>query len=557
MAETPSPSRPIWSSRAEQTFPALNAHQLARVAAQGRTRSAAPGEILYHAGEADAPFVVLRTGTINVLGSAEDPHAPLVTLGPGQFTGEMNLIAGRPSLVAARAREAAEIIELSREQVVRLVQTDSELSEILMRAFILRRVGLIAQGEGGLVLLGSNHSAGTLRIKEFLGRNGNPYKYIDLDQDAEAQILLDRFHVMPADVPVLIGCGDMVLRNPGNAQIAECLGLNEAIDPVHVRDLVIVGAGPAGLAAAVYAASEGLDVLVLESNAPGGQAGTSSKIENYLGFPTGISGQALMARAGNQARKFGATIVVARSARKLACRQRPYAVELDDGSRVLARTVIIATGAQYRKPALAGLARFEGAGVYYAATHMEGQLCVSDEIIIIGGGNSAGQAAVFLSQSASRVYLMVRSDGLADSMSRYLIRRIEESHNIVLLTHTEVVAVDGSDHLETVSWKNMRSGETETHAIRHVFVMTGAMPCTSWLDGCVAMDENGFIKTGRDLAEDRQAGWPLDRAPYLLETSVPGVFAVGDVRAGNVKRVASAVGEGSIAVAFVHQLLRE
>lgn len=540
-------------------FPTLSEAQLARVAVLGRSRSVAAGELLFHAGEPDARFVVLRAGSINVLGSAEDSHAPIVTLGPGQFTGEMNLIAGRPSLVAARAREDAEVIELSREQVVRLVQTDSELSEILMRAFILRRVGLIAQGEGGLVLLGSNHSAGTLRIKEFLSRNGSPYKYIDLDQDTEAQTLLDRFHVMPADVPVLIGCGDVALRNPGNAQIAECLGLNEAIDPAQVRDLVIVGAGPSGLAAAVYAASEGLNVLVIESNSPGGQAGTSSKIENYLGFPTGISGQALMARAGNQARKFGATIVVARSAQKLVCRQRPYAIELDDGSQVLARTVIIATGAQYRKPSLPGLAQFEGAGVYYAATYMEEQLCARDEIIIIGGGNSAGQAAVFLSQSASRVYLMVRSGGLAESMSRYLIRRIEESHNIVLLTQTEVVAVTGGDHLETVSWKNMRSGETEIRAIRHVFVMTGAMPCTSWLDGCVAVDDSGFIKTGRDLTESQQADtkWPLTRAPYLLETSVPGVFAVGDVRAGNVKRVASAVGEGAIAVAFVHQLLRE
>ena len=540
-------------------FPALSPAQLARIEVHGSSRPVAPGEILFHAGATGAPFVVIRSGTIDVVGTAATSGTPIVTLGPGQFTGEMNLVAGRPTLVTARAREAGEIIALDRDEVVKLVQTDSELSEILMRAFILRRVGLIAQGEGGLVLLGSNHSAGTLRVKEFLTRNGNPYKYIDLDQDAEAQALLDRFRVTPADVPVLIGCGELVLRNPGNPQIAECLGLNEAIDPAQVHDLLIIGAGPAGLAAAVYGASEGLDVLVVESHAPGGQAGTSSKIENYLGFPTGISGQALMARAGNQARKFGARIVVARTAAKLTCSKRPYAVEMDDGSQVLARTVIIATGAQYRKPALPGLARFEGAGVYYAATHMEEQLCAREELVVIGGGNSAGQAAVFLAQSARRVYLMVRSEGLAESMSRYLIRRIEESHNIVLLTHTEITAVTGNDHLESVRWENSVTGEAEARPIRHVFVMTGAAPCTSWLCEGIATDDKGFIKTGPELSdEDRAAGnWRAARTPFLLETSVPGVFAVGDVRAGNIKRVASAVGEGSIAVAFVHQLLRE
>jgi thioredoxin reductase (NADPH) len=409
------------------------------------------------------------------------------------------------------------------------------------------------------VLIGSNYCSGTLRVKEFLSRNSHPYRYIDLDRDADAQTLLDRFNISAADVPVLVCCSGVVLRNPSNQQIAERLGFNEAIDQAQVRDLVIVGAGPSGLAAAVYAASEGLDVLVIDFHAPGGQAGSSSKIENYLGFPTGISGQALMGRATSQALKFGARIVIAQCARKLVCDKKPYVIETDGGMRVPARTVIIATGAEYRKPSLESLAKFIGAGVYYGATFMEAQLCSGEEIVIVGGGNSAGQAAVFLAQTARRVNILVRSGGLEESMSRYLVRRIEETPNIALRTHTEVVAVEGGNHLEKVSWQNRQTGLTETRAIRHLFAMTGAVPSTAWLEGCVALDAKGFIKTGPDLTEEdlASANWPLDRAPYLLETVVPGVFAVGDARAGNIKRVASAVGEGAIAVAFVHQALHE
>ncbi|MDE2089892.1 MAG: FAD-dependent oxidoreductase, partial [Gammaproteobacteria bacterium] len=385
------------------------------------------------------------------------------------------------------------------------------------------------------------------------------YSYVDLDRDADVQDLLDRFHISTADVPVLICRGHVVLRNPTNQQIANCLGFNAAINPSQIRDVVIVGAGPAGLAAAVYAASEGLDVLVIETNAPGGQAGSSSKIENYLGFPAGISGQALAARAYTQAQKFGAQVIIAQSATALACDREPYAIEIGNGRRVPARTVIIATGAEYRKPPLDNLSRFEGVGVYYGATFMEAQLCRGEEVIVVGGGNSAGQAAVFLAQTVKRVHMLIRSGGLAESMSRYLIRRIEENPAIVLRTHTELVALDGSNHLERVHWRENQFGNTETHDIRHVFFMTGAVPSTHWLDGCVACDAKGFIKTGSDLSPDELtvARWPLGRAPYLLETSQPGVFAVGDVRAGNIKRVASAVGEGSIAVAFVHQVLHE
>jgi thioredoxin reductase (NADPH) len=350
-----------------------------------------------------------------------------------------------------------------------------------------------------------------------------------------------------------------VLRNPSNQQIAKCLGFNDAIDQTHLRDLVIVGAGPAGLAAAVYGASEGLDVLVLESNAPGGQAGSSSRIENYLGFPTGISGLELTGRAYAQAQKFGAQVMIAKGATKLTCDPHPYAVQMEDGARVAARALIIATGAEYRKPTLENVAQFEGAGVYYGATPMEAQLCAGEEVIVVGGGNSAGQAAVFLAQAAARVQMLVRGAGLADTMSRYLIRRIEENPAIVLRTHAEIVALEGDRHVERARWRDNQTGRLETNNIRHVFMMTGAVPNTAWLERCVALDHKGFIKTGPELSPEdlAAAGWPLTRPPYLLETSRPGVFAVGDVRGGNIKRVASAVGEGSIAIAFVHQVLHQ
>jgi thioredoxin reductase (NADPH) len=322
---------------------------------------------------------------------------------------------------------------------------------------------------------------------------------------------------------------------------------------------VIVGAGPAGLAAAVYGASEGLDVLVLESNAPGGQAGSSSRIENYLGFPTGISGQELTGRAYAQAQKFGAQIMIAKGATALSCDRHRYAVKSDEGMRVPARTVIIATGAEYRRPPLQNLSQFEGAGVYYAATAMESQLCLGEDVVVIGGGNSAGQAAVFLAQSANRVHILVRGDGLAETMSRYLIRRIEDNPGIVVLPHTQIVALEGNGHLERVQWRDDQSGNVETGNFRHVFLMTGAVPNTRWLEGCVVLDDKGFIKTGPELTQEdlTAAAWPLTRPPFLLETSRPGIFAVGDVRGGNIKRVASAVGEGSIAIALVHQVLHE
>jgi thioredoxin reductase (NADPH) len=559
MTETTTPAALGFSARVCQMFPTLTPAQIARIAAHGRRRPIQRGEVLFEAGTEVIPFFVVVKGRIEILRPTGAGEALVAAHGPGQFSGEIQTLSGRRALARARVSEAGEVIELDREHLLALVQTDSELSEIIMRAFILRRVELIAHGFGDVVLIGSSHCAGTLRVKEFLTRNAHPYTYVDLDRDADVQGLLDRFHVSTADVPVLICRGDVVLRNPTNQQIADCLGFNVAIDQTVVRDVVIVGAGPAGLAAAVYAASEGLDVLVVESTAPGGQAGSSSKIENYLGFPTGISGQALAGRAYTQAQKFGAQVVIAQSATRLACDRKPYVIEVDDGRRIPSRSVIIATGAEYRKPPLENLTQFEGAGVYYGATFMEAQLCVGEEIIVVGGGNSAGQAAVFLAQTARHVHMLVRSGGLAESMSRYLIRRIEENPAIVLRTQTEIAGFEGDDHLERVLVRDNRTGNTETLGIRHVFFMAGAVPSTRWLDGCVARDAKGFIKTGPDLSPDELAAahWPLGRAPHLLETSLPGVFAVGDVRAGSIKRVASAVGEGSITVSFVHQVLHE
>jgi thioredoxin reductase (NADPH) len=547
------------TARIDQMFPTLTPAQMERIAAHGRRRPIEQGEVLFEAGAEVIPFFVVVEGRIEIVRSSGATGSLVAVLGPGQFTGEVQLLTGRRALVRAHAAESGEAVELDREHLLALVQTDGELSEILMRAFILRRVELIARGFGDVVLIGSSYSAGTLSVKEFLSRNGHPYSYVDLDRDADVQELLDRFHVSAADVPVLICRGDVVLRNPTNDQIADCLGFNAAIDRSQVRDVVIVGAGPAGLAAAVYAASEGLDVLVIETEAPGGQAGSSSKIENYLGFPTGISGQALAGRAYAQAEKFGAQVIIAKSATRLGCDRKPYIVEMGEGPHVPARSVIIATGAEYRKPPLDNLSRFEGAGIYYAATFMEAQLCAGEEVAVVGGGNSAGQAAVFLAQTVKHVHLLVRSQSLAESMSRYLIRRIEENPAISLRTETEITTLEGGGHLERVSWRDHRSGDIETHDIRHIFLMTGAVPSTHWLDGCVVRDEQGFIKTGPDLSRDEltAAHWPLSRAPHLLETSLPGVFAVGDVRAGSIKRVASAVGEGSISVSFVHRVLHE
>jgi thioredoxin reductase (NADPH) len=543
-----------------QTFPFLTAAQIDRIRPCGHVRHVERGEILFQPGQTDVSFFVLLSGGMEVVQSDLDGGERIVVRhAPSQFTGEMTMITGQRCLVLGRVSEPGEFLELSAEALRTLVARDAELSEILLRAFILRRLALVNMGLANLVLLGSHHSAGTLNLREFLSRNGHPYTYVDLDDDRDAQALLDRFNVKASEVPVVICNTRGVMRNPSIPYLASCLGFNSSIDKSELRDVIIVGAGPAGLAAAVYAASEGLNVLMVETTAPGGQAGSSSKIENYLGFPTGVSGLELAARATTQAQKFGANMMIARTVERLNCDNHPYKVMLDGGESLVARTIVIATGAQYNKLGLENLAQFEGKGIYYGATHIESQLCGGKEVAVVGGGNSAGQAAVFMSQHASKVHMLVRSGELASTMSRYLIQRLTENPQIEMHWNTEITALEGDECLEHVTWRNRKTGEIEKRDVGHVFVMTGASPRTDWLRGCLTLDERGFILTGRDLetANVMDARWPLKRGPYMLETSLPRVFAVGDVRANNVKRVASAVGEGAISISLVHRALAE
>jgi thioredoxin reductase (NADPH) len=547
-------------TRDADRFPKLTNDQIARIATRATRRPVRAGEVLFDQGDLIGGIFVVLSGALEIARPGLGGEDLVAVLRAGQFSGEANVLSGRRALVRARATEEGEVLALDADGLHHIVQGDPELSDLFMGAFILRRIALFAHGLGDATLIGSRHSAGTLRLQEFFTRNSHPYGYLDIDRDKDIQALLDRFHVAVGDIPIVICRGEKVLKNPTNEEVGDCFGLSAMADPGSIRDLLVVGAGPGGLAAAVYAASEGLDVVVLETDAPGGQAGTSSKIENYLGFPTGVSGQELAARAFAQAQKFGAEIVVARRAARFVCRRESggFEVELSNGSTVRSRAIIIASGVQYRRLALPNLARFEGVGVYYSAAAIEAELCRGDEVIVVGGGNSAGQAAVFLSNRARHVHVIVRGAGLSDTMSRYLVRRIEESPNITLRPYTEIVALDGDDRLRSVTWRG-RDGVVEHRPIEHVFSMTGAEPNTNWLEGCVALDEKGFIKTGTDLGPSdlAQTSWPLTRPPFLLETNRPRVFAVGDVRSGSIKRVASAVGEGSICVQLVFRALAQ
>ena len=561
--ETPgpgaAPANPF-GERREQTFPTLTPAQIARLIPHGRRIAVHKGQILAEPGDRHRDLFVVLSGSIEIVRlTMQGEEQLLVVTEPGGFTGEMSTLRGVGSLVRARVRADGEVLAIPDDQLRTVVQTDARLSELFMRAFILRRVALVATHQGDVVLIGSRHSAGTLRVQQFLSRNAFPFVNLDVDTDPSVQALLDRFHVTVEDIPIVICRGDTMAKNPSNEELADCLGMNPQIDCKTIRDVIVIGAGPAGLAAAVYAASEGLNVLVLETNAPGGQAGSSSRIENYLGFPTGISGQALAGRALVQAQKFGAEVAIANSAIRLRCEPKPFEIELSGDHLVRGRAIIVASGVEYRKLALSNIDSYLGVGIYYAATYIEAQLCKDEDIVIVGGGNSAGQAAVFLASNCKHVHLLVRSNGLADSMSRYLIRRIDDTPNITLRTCTEITALQGDSRLEQVTWHCTLDNRTETSPIRHVFLMTGAVPNTRWLEGCLGLDEKGFVRTGTDLhAEEIAAGeWPLARQPYMFETTVPRIFAVGDVRCGSVKRVAAAVGEGSACIQLVHRVLAE
>jgi thioredoxin reductase (NADPH) len=538
-------------------FPHLTAVQIARLSAHGRKIPIHTGQILSEPGDR-LPMYVVLSGSIEILQPTLSGETLIVVHTLGSFSGDVGTLRGIGSVVRMRVREAGEVLAIDDAHLREIVQTDSELSELFMRAYILRRVALMTSQSSDVILLGSTHSAGTLRLQQFFTRNSYPFVNLDIDTDASVRVLLERFHVKVEELPVLVCRGSIVLKNPSIEEVAADLGMNQQIDDDRIRDVIVVGAGPAGLAAGVYAASEGLDVLVLETGTPGGQAGSSSKIENYLGFPTGISGLALAARALIQAQKFGAEIRTAYSVMRLKCDLPPYAIEFANGHAVRARAIVVATGAEYRQLALDNAPRFLGMGIYYAATSTEARRCGSGEAIVVGGGNSAGQAAVFLAGASRMVHLLVRSDGLKETMSQYLIRRINDMPNITLHARTQITALEGEDQLTRVTWKTAGK-DPETHEIGHVFLMMGALPCTGWLNSCVALNDRGFVLTGHDLraVDLATARWSGRRQPEFFETSIPGIFAVGDVRCGSVKRVAAAVGEGSACIQQVHRVLHD
>jgi thioredoxin reductase (NADPH) len=536
-----------------QDNPTLSREHIDRIRPVAQLRSIRSGEVLYDPSQADIPFFIVLDGTVSISRPGEDGQI-LAVREAGQFTGEMSVVSGNRSLLKARATKDGTVLELTREKLLSLIAKDTELGDILMEAFVARRLLMIQLGEGNVVLFGTKGSAHTLAVREFLTRSGHPFTYVDIDTDSFASELMDKLAVRNSEIPVVYCNNRYVLRDPSIAELAACLDLNINIEK-GVRDVLVIGAGPAGLAAAVYAASEGLKTLVIEKSAPGGQAGSSSKIENYLGFPTGLSGQELANRSIAQAQKFGAQLMLAQSVVHIDSSRQPYKVVLESGLKFNARSVVIATGAQYARLPVEETDAFTGRGIYYNATYMEAQLCDSEEVAVVGGGNSAGQAAVFLAQTSSKVHLLVRSRMLSESMSQYLIGRIEAHPRIEIHYLTQIVALTGVAHLESIEWRDDSLGVNVTRPIRHVFVMAGAVPRTGWLEDSFVLDKKGFIVTGPELAGYNDLQWPLSRPPLLLETSVPGVFAVGDTRAGSVKRVASAVGEGAMAVHLVHRFL--
>jgi thioredoxin reductase (NADPH) len=534
-------------------FPRLGEEQRERLRALGQVRTVESGQVLFRAGADGYDFFVVESGTVAIVQGYGHENRVIAVHGTHRFLGELNLLSGARVQLTAVVRDAGEVIQVPAEALRHTIADDEELSNIILRAFMSRRSILIEAG-AGFKLIGSRFSPDSRRLREFLARNRVPYHWIDLEQDEEADTVLQALKVCPDETPLVLTAAG-VLRNPTNSELARLLGISARGAPPPMCDVVIIGGGPAGLAAAVYGASEGLDTQAIDSVAFGGQASTSSRIENYLGFPAGISGSELAERAVLQARKFGARLVVPAEAVGLVPDNGHFAVELNDGEVVNGRAVIVATGARYRKLDVPDFERYEGLGVYYAATASEAQLCAGDPVLIVGGGNSAGQAAMFLSQQAASCRLMIRGGDLAKSMSRYLIDEIERRPEIEVLTYTEVAELKGESSLEAVVVADPRTGEHRELPAKALFVFIGASPHTEWLSGHVAMDEHCFLLTGRDVQGDDLAAYPDGDQPLFLETSQPGLFAVGDVHSGSVKRCASAVGEGSMAIRLVFQRL--
>jgi thioredoxin reductase (NADPH) len=541
--------------RLEQTFPTLTSQEIARMRRFGEVRHYNNGDMLFETGKPGRGMFVVLSGHVAITQRDGLGHvAPVIGQGPGQFLAEIGQLSGRVALVDGHAEGEVEALLIPPERLRALLVAEADLGERIMRALILRRVSLIQGGVGGPVLIGPSNSGGVVRLQRFLTRNGFPHHLLDPESDNDAAEMIARYSPSPTDWPLAVIADGTVLRNPSETELARALGMIGGPAGNRIYDAAIVGCGPAGLATAVYAASEGLSVVVLDARAYGGQAGASARIENYLGFPTGISGQALAGRAFSQAQKFGADIMIPITAKSLDCSRADgaFALALDGGDTVRARSIVVASGARYRRPEIENLEKFEGRGVWYWASPIEARLCAEQEIVLVGGGNSAGQAAVFLSGHAKKVHMMIRGGGLGASMSRYLIERIEATPNIELVFHTEVVGLEGRDDaaLERVRFRSRLSGEDSTIEIRNLFLFAGADPATNWLDGCgVTLDRGGFVVTGAQSEQNQ------GRLVAPLETSVPGVFAVGDVRSGSVKRVGGAIGEGAQVVAALHGFL--
>ena len=548
----PPPARSILDTRADQMFPILEPPEIERVRRFGRIHAFNPGEALAKVGEIGVGLCFILAGEVDVTQDDRSGHrTPIATHGRGAFLGELAQLAGRPALVDARARGPVEALIIAPDRLRALLIAEAELGERIMRALILRRIGLLETGGGGLVIVGRSESGDVLRLANFLRRNGHPYQTLNSETDAEAKALIERFHVDAGQLPIVLCPNGKLLRNPGETELARCIGLVGPIDPNRVYDVAIVGAGPAGLATAVYAGSEGLSALVLDCRAFGGQAGASARIENYLGFPTGISGIALMARAYNQAQKFGVEMAipdeVAALAPPIESGRGHFVLNLADNERVAARSVVIASGVRYRRPAVKDLEAFESSSVHYWASPLEAKLCAEQEVALVGAGNSAGQAVVYLASQVAKVWLLARSADLTANMSSYLVDRIAGLANVEVLTRTQISALEGADGmLQAVRWRQGASGEEMRHLIRHLFLFIGADPNTEWLAGSgVALDAKGFVLTGTDAGANCRS----------LETTCPGVFAIGDVRSGSVKRVAASVGEGAQVVAALHGFL--
>ena len=534
-------------------FPKLNEAQIAEIEKRAKLKSYRDNEVIYHTGTKHFNCYVIKQGKIEIVNHSDGEAKIVTTAGSGQFTGDVNLLIGSPAVVDAIAIGDCQVWEIQQDDLRKLLQENSPLSDLFVQAFIARKKRLDElPGFTGLRVIGSRYSGDTLRIRNFLAKNRIWFTWIDLENDPEIDALLQQLEIAVEDTPVVTNGDLWLLKNPDNQKLAELLGIRTQLKDT-VYDLAIVGAGPAGLAAAVYGASEGLNTVVLEKTAPGGQAGSSSKIENYMGFPTGISGTELANRAYLQGQKFGVQFSIPQEVVGIKSTNSYHQLQLKSGEEVIARSVLISTGVEYRKLNIEGYDRFEGQGIYYSATAVEAQLCRQSQVVVVGGGNSAGQAAIFLSETANKVLLLIRGDDLTKSMSKYLVQRIEKKDNIELLTHTEINKMMGDRVLSSVELINNQTQQTTTVDVAAVFIFVGAKPYTDWLSTEIDLDEDGFIKTGTQVADSPH--WIARRQPFLLETSCVGVFAAGDVRSDSIKRVASSVGEGSMTVKLVHQLL--